>query len=89
MKKIVDSNHIHENDDENFHAKIRQYFMNFVVRANIKQQHFDDAISKQIFFFIRNKYDEKNFNNSIIDSKNVYNVLNRIRKKKLKNITTI
>ena len=63
--------------------------MSSVVRVDIKQQHFDDAISKQILSFIRNKYDEEDLNNSIIDSKNVYNVLSRIREEKLKNMTEI
>ena len=37
LKRIVDSKYNHDRDVENDYIKIREYFMTFVVRKNIKQ----------------------------------------------------
>ena len=63
--------------------------MTFEIRENIKFKHKIKIKSKKILNFIRDKYDDENLNNSIIDSKNIYNVLSLIREQKLKNIIAI
>ena len=63
--------------------------MTFEIRKNIKLKHKIKIESKKILNFIRDKYDDENLNNSIIDSKNIYNVLSLIREQKLKNIIAI
>ena len=89
LKKIIDSDHNHEGDDENSHARIRSYFLNPVVRADIKQQHSDGASSKQILSFVRNKYGGGAPNNPIIGPKDVYNAMSRVRDEELENMTAI
>ena len=86
---MLNSIHNHDRLQKRNHARIRRYFMTFEIRENIKLKHKIKKKSKKILNFIWNKYDDENFNNSIIDSKNIYNALSLIREQKLKNIIAI
>ena len=86
---MLNSTHNHDRLQKKNHARIRRYFMTFEIRENIKLKHKIKIKSKKILNFIRDKYDDENLNNSIIDSKNIYNALSLIREQKLKNMIAI
>ena len=87
--QVLNSIYNHDRLQKNDHVRNRRYFMTFKIRENLKFKHKIKIKSKKILNFIRNKYDDKSFNNSIIDSKNIYNALSLIREQKLKNIIAI
>ena len=85
----MNETHNHENLNQNNHTKLRQYFMTEKVKAHIVELHRRDIASKKILFSIREKYDNGDFNNFEIDSKNIYNAVIKIREMKFENMTFI
>ena len=85
----MNETHNHESLNQDNHTKLRQYFMTEKIKTHIVELHRKDIASKKIFFSIREKYDNENFNNFEINSKNIYNAVIKIREMKFENMIFI
>lgn len=89
LTNIIKKNHNHESALEVSHLDLRKYFMNrSKVMTNIRAQASSLQKSNQILIFLTQKY-ELSSKSFIVDHKNIYNVLQNIRKETLENRTII
>ena len=78
MNEILNTKHIYENVIESTHVVVRRVFIIFEIRDEIKKQIEKNNKSKILLIYICYKYND-DFNNFIIEIKNIYNVFEFVR----------
>ena len=86
LKKVIIETHNYEEDQQASHAIFRKTFMKkYDFQVDIRHQHETRETSAKILNFINIKHDSDDFDDRIIENRNISNALQIIRSNKLNN----
>ena len=87
--RINHEDHNHEEDEEFSHATLRRYKKTSKIRVFIRTQTQKNNAFKNILDLLKREFDIDDFNKSVFKFSDVWNELDIMREKKLKNMTFI